>query len=45
MNKKYQINFDIFSLIFAEKRPVLIPEIIKKLISKKITENKIASSD
>lgn len=32
--KKFQINFDVFNLIFAEKRPVLIGEIIKKLIEK-----------
>ena len=33
-SKKFQINFDVFNLIFADRRPVLIDEIIKKFTQK-----------
>ena len=39
-DKKFQINFDVFNLIFAEKKPVLIQEIIKKFIEKQIPAHK-----
>lgn len=29
--KKFQINFEVFSLIFAERLPLLVPEIILAL--------------